>query len=309
VGNAHQGASLVTAMVTADPITPTNVRQLIGGLAVGPAEAAPSLTAAKGDRLPIHEEFNVGIIQTASLFDATDPALARAAAFAAGDRIAAGGIGTIGPALLTYVAPPKAALPAETEEEAPRSVLLAYAPAKAVEKTLPFDAVIAAKPGTIILDPDIDVTHAWLNAPLPDGVRSAKELRCLAEAIYFEARSEPEEGQIAVAQVVLNRLKNPAYPGTVCDVVYQNSDQRHRCQFSFACDGLPERINEPRAWQRAQALARKIVDDEKNLYISAVGAATHYHAAYVKPSWAGDMRKVDAIGTHVFYRTFGGGWG
>ena len=90
-------------------------------------------------------------------------------------------------------------------------------------------------------------------------------MKCLATAIYFEARSEPESGQIAVAQVVLNRVKNPAYPNTVCGVVYQNKDKRNRCQFSFACDGIRDRISEQRAWSSAQALARRILNDDRTL--------------------------------------------
>src|SRR5262249_37936958 len=161
--------------------------------------------------------------------------------------------------------------------------LLAYASpdgqASAEEK--PFDAVLGKN--SPILDASIDAAHAWLNDPLPDSVRSATEVKCLATAIYFEARGEPEKGQISVAQVVLKRLKNPAYPKTVCGVVYQNKDKRNQCQFSFACDGIPGRITEPDVWQASLALARRVLNDEQAMYLPDVGASTHYHAVYVRP--------------------------
>lgn len=185
--------------------------------------------------------------------------------------------------------------------------LLAYAPAGADDETKPFDALLGPEKG-IVLDPKIDAAHAWLNDPLPASARSATQVKCLATAIYFEARGEPEKGQIAVAQVVLNRLKNPAYPDTICDVVYQNKNQRNRCQFSFACDGRPDRITDKSAWDDALRLARKVVNDQSNLFLSDVGAATHYHATYVRPRWARTMLKVDKIGRHVFYKTRNGGW-
>jgi spore germination cell wall hydrolase CwlJ-like protein len=189
------------------------------------------------------------------------------------------------------------------------TVALAYA-APAEDETTdqePFEAVIA-KPGAVILDPKVKATHAWLNDPLPKTARSKTEMKCLAEAIYFEARGEPEQGRIAVAQVVLNRLKNPAYPSTICGVVYQNKNKRHRCQFSFACDGIRDRITNKSAWVEAQALAKRVLDDEKHLYIADVGASTHYHATYVKPRWARKMSKKDKIGRHIFYQTYKGGW-
>ncbi len=172
-----------------------------------------------------------------------------------------------------------------------------------------FDAVMAKKGrGAVILAPSIDANHAWVNYAVPANARTPAETKCLATAIYFEARGEPERGQIAVAQVVLNRLKNPAYPNTICGVVYQNKNQRNRCQFSFACDGIPDRITEAKPWGEAQALAKKILADDRTLYLSDVGAATHYHASYVRPRWARTMKKADKIGRHIFYVTRNGGW-
>jgi spore germination cell wall hydrolase CwlJ-like protein len=187
--------------------------------------------------------------------------------------------------------------------------LLSYAGTEdtdAIEK--PFAAVMGEKLKGALLDPHIDDAHAWVNNPLPATARSASEVKCLATAMYFEARGEAEQGQIAVAQVVLNRLKNPAYPKTTCDVVYQNKNQRNRCQFSFACDGIPDRINDKSAWDRSMTLARRVLNDSRNLYIADVGASTHYHATYVKPRWARGMKRMDKIGRHVFYKTKNGGW-
>ncbi len=168
----------------------------------------------------------------------------------------------------------------------------------------PFAAVLA-KPMAIGKDGKPD--HWWVTNPIPPNARSKTEQKCLATAIYFEARGEPVKGELAVAQVVINRLKNPAYPKTVCGVVYQNKDMRDACQFSFACDGIPDRITDMTAWRRAQELARRVVTEE-NWWNPDVGSATHYHANYVKPRWARTMKKMDRIGHHIFYKTFGGGW-
>ncbi len=159
-----------------------------------------------------------------------------------------------------------------------------------------------------VVIPDAPATHAWVNNPLPASADTESELKCLATAIYFEARGEPEEGQLAVAQVVLNRVKNPAYPNTICGVVYQNKSKRNRCQFSFACDGRADRISDKAAWTRAEELAKKSVEQQSATFIEEVGSATHYHATYVRPRWAGRMTKTDKIGHHIFYNTRRGGW-
>jgi spore germination cell wall hydrolase CwlJ-like protein len=229
------------------------------------------------------------------------------AAVASVTGVTASKISTAAIALASITSPPAAtAAAAETPP-----ALLAYAgpdPTASIEK--PFEAVMGIVPsGSSVLDPNIDANHAWLNNALPPSSHSASEVSCLANAIYFEARGEPEKGQIAVAQVVLNRLKNPAYPKTICSVVYQNKNIRNRCQFSFACDGIPDRITDPKAWAASLALARKVLNDPKNLYLADVGAATHYHATYVKPRWARAMNKVEKIGDHIFYKTKDGGWG
>jgi len=134
---------------------------------------------------------------------------------------------------------------------------------------------------------------------------SDKELWCMATAIYFEARSESYRGQVAVGQVVMNRVAHRLYPKTICGVVFQNQNKRNACQFSFACDGIPERVTEQKAWAQAMAIAKGVIAGTE--YLPEVGYATHYHATYVRPHWAPRMKKVTKIGMHVFYQ-FKRGW-
>ena len=128
----------------------------------------------------------------------------------------------------------------------------------------------------------------------------AREEKCLAEAIYFESRSESEEGQAAVAQVVLNRVGSGLYPTSICAVVYQNRHRHNACQFSFACEGRALRVTEPEPWRMATRIAREVL--EGKTYVADVGASTHYHASYVRPYWAKALKKMDKIGTHIFYK-------
>lgn len=130
--------------------------------------------------------------------------------------------------------------------------------------------------------------------------RDAKaQEHCLAEAIYFEARSESDQGEAAVAQVVLNRVRSGLFPRSVCGVVFQNSRHRNACQFSFACNGHHLVVRETAAWQRAVAIAHAVTNGRT--YVAKVGDATHYHANYVHPRWAHYMRRMDVIGHHIFY--------
>ena len=128
----------------------------------------------------------------------------------------------------------------------------------------------------------------------------AKAEKCLADAVYFEARGEPVRGQIAVAQVVMNRVFSPFYPNEVCGVVYQNAGRHLACQFTFACDGIPEVVTEPDAWKRARLIAKDTLDGK--LWLSEIGKATHYHAYWVHPSWVHEMHKLYKLGVHTFYR-------
>ena len=137
-------------------------------------------------------------------------------------------------------------------------------------------------------------------ADLASGDNAAREARCLAEAVYFEARSEPEEGQAAVAQVILNRAKSGLYPGSICGVVYQNRHRHLACQFTFACEGKALRITDQGSWAGATRIAQAVL--EGRTYLAQVGASTHYHADYVKPRWARRLTRMDMIGRHIFYR-------
>jgi spore germination cell wall hydrolase CwlJ-like protein len=161
-------------------------------------------------------------------------------------------------------------------------------------------------------DPDIDELYTEYNQP---------QLYCLAQNVYFEAKSEPLAGQYAVADVVLNRVQDTRYPNTICEVVRegpikeswktrQHADLpdderiyhpiRNRCQFSWYCDGKADKTRDSDAWRQAQIVAYKIVYDQKMRGITE--GATHYHADYVSPSWAKSIQLVGSISTHIFYR-------
>ena len=130
-----------------------------------------------------------------------------------------------------------------------------------------------------------------------DDARRATD--CLTQAVYYEARSEPEDGQRAVAQVVLNRVRDRAFPHSVCGVVFQGSERRTGCQFSFTCDGSMNHRLEPAAWDRARGVAQSALAG--SVY-SPVGSATYYHANYVLPWWASSLTRIGAVGSHIFYR-------
>jgi len=124
------------------------------------------------------------------------------------------------------------------------------------------------------------------------------QMTCLAQAVYFEARGEPLAGQFAVAEVVLNRVDDPRYPDRICDVVFQNESWKHRCQFSFACDGRSDTPRHTSAWFTAQMVAALAAEDRERV---VAGPATHYHATYVSPTWATGLQKTTQLGRHIFY--------
>lgn len=128
----------------------------------------------------------------------------------------------------------------------------------------------------------------------------AKSEKCLAEAVYFESRGEAVRGQIAVAQVVMNRVFSGKYPDTVCGVVYQNKYRHLACQFTFACDNIPDVIREPEMWERAKKISKAMLDGQ--IWLPEVGKSTHYHAYWVRPSWVAEMKKMYKFGVHTFYR-------
>jgi spore germination cell wall hydrolase CwlJ-like protein len=120
---------------------------------------------------------------------------------------------------------------------------------------------------------------------------------CLALAVYYEARSEPFDGQLAVAEVVMNRVESERFPDDVCAVVTQGGERRDKCQFSFYCDGKPENPRHLIAWTRAQEVAEWVINGEQRLGLTA----THYHADYVEPDWMDDYVYLGRVGTHLYY--------
>ncbi len=135
-----------------------------------------------------------------------------------------------------------------------------------------------------------------------DAADRARAEDCLTTAIYYEAASEPRAGQEAVAQVVLNRVRHPLYPKSVCGVVYEGVGAGPACQFTFACDGSLARRPVPRLWDNARAVALAALDGH---VAQEVGAATHYHAYYVSPAWRTALVRTARIGAHIFYRMAG----
>jgi len=133
------------------------------------------------------------------------------------------------------------------------------------------------------------------------GNARAKAEKCLADAVYFEARGEPLRGQEAVAQVVMNRVFSGYYPNNVCGVVYQNASHYLACQFTFACEHKDlSRIDEPDMWAQARRIAKDTLDGK--IWLADVGHATHYHAYWVHPSWVHEMTRLYKLGVHTFYR-------
>lgn len=130
-----------------------------------------------------------------------------------------------------------------------------------------------------------------------------RAIECMTQAVYYEAASEGSEGQRAVAQVILNRLRHPGYPATVCGVIYQGSERPTGCQFTFTCDGSLARPAIPSLWTQAQKIATEALSGK---VFAQVGHATHYHADFVVPYWADSLDKSVQIGRHIFYRLKGG---
>lgn len=142
-------------------------------------------------------------------------------------------------------------------------------------------------------------------APPVKSLAYARALECLAQAIYYEAALEPLDGQRAVAQVILNRVRHPAYPASVCAVVYQGHERATGCQFSFTCDGALARTPMRQYWLTAREVAHAAL---QGYAFAPAGNATHYHANYVVPYWASTLTKNLVVGNHIFYR-WNGGWG
>jgi spore germination cell wall hydrolase CwlJ-like protein len=134
---------------------------------------------------------------------------------------------------------------------------------------------------------------------LGNALESSRELECLADAVYYEARGETPSGQAAVAQVVMNRVRHPAFPKSICGVVFQGAYNRTGCQFSFACDGSMRHARDVGAWNRARKIAARALSGD---IANQIGAATHFHTLAVSPGWGPRLLRVAQVGMHIFYR-------
>ena len=215
----------------------------------------------------------------------------------------AGGLLLFGAAAVASVAhltPARAPLATPT---APTAVAPPPVPDMAVKSIAPEQA--------LAINQEMPVTAAAGPAAAPfalghtSGFARDEALNCLSQAIYYEAGNESEEGQRAVGQVILNRVRHPAFPASVCGVVYQGSTRPTGCQFTFTCDGSLARRPERTSWDRARRVAAAAL--QGSVY-AGVGVATHYHADYVVPVWSASLAKSDVVGAHLFYR-WQGGWG
>lgn len=133
----------------------------------------------------------------------------------------------------------------------------------------------------------------------PEQQLNQRELGCLARGIYYEARGETQRGQVAVAEVIMNRTRSTAYPNTICGVVYQGSHRSTGCQFTFTCDGSLNQRPRGRAWERAQRTAAAVM---LGYHRPMTGGATHYHTTGVNPVWNSGLVETTRIGVHIFYR-------
>lgn len=137
----------------------------------------------------------------------------------------------------------------------------------------------------------------------PEHIKRAEaisaEQKCMAQAVYYESAHEPLDGQLAVAEVIANRMRDHRYPDTACGVVFQGATRTTGCQFTFTCDGALDTPPMGRNWERAKTIAAHVM---MNLSVDNTGGATHYHATYVDPIWSAGLVKTDKIGMHVFYR-------
>lgn len=211
--------------------------------------------------------------------------------------------------------PPPAALAAKSSPAKPEGIQLASIDPNVMPQG---SASQASVPQPAVIQISLPARISVLPPPAPgvpplspaqrlnlEGKERAKAELCLSNAIYFEARDQPYIGQVAVAQVVINRVFSGVYPRDVCGVIYQNAHRHLACQFTFACDGKRKTINEFGSWARARRIARETLDGQ--LYVQAVATSTHYHATYVRPNWIHEMHRFAREGIHLFYRPIA--WG
>ncbi len=143
----------------------------------------------------------------------------------------------------------------------------------------------------------VQFSQSWVDRqPKADG---SAEWRCLAEALYFEARGETVKGQFAVAEVIMNRVRSERFPGSPCRVIHQGTGKKYQCQFTYTCDGYKDTIGEPQAFARVAKVARASLD---GMAPPLTGGATYYHTTAVKPRWSKAFTRTAQIGVHLFYR-------
>ncbi len=263
-----------------------------------PAQAAADANGVLDATSPLSELSSLRHLDAVEVAMEQSPVLAMAETPAAPAAIPAAVV-TPSPILLPAPSLPPVIL-ASVEATPPPEPQAAPAPLSLpMSAAIPLDMVPLPRPAPGVPPPSpAELLHL-------DDKGYAKAERCLANAVYFEARSEPVAGQIAVAQVVMNRAFSGFYPNDVCAVVYQNASRHLACQFTFACDGKRKIINERGAWARANRIAKQTLDGK--LYEAKVGTSTHYHAVYVHPNWVREMRKMVRYGVHNFYRPYA--WG
>ena len=178
------------------------------------------------------------------------------------------------------------------------------APPPLLVRQLPVDQALAINK-SIALDSGPNPAALPFSLGKVDAATRGRALECLTSAIYYEAGQESTDGQRGVAQVVLNRVRHPAFPANVCGVVYEGSTRATGCQFTFTCDGSLNRQPMLGEWRRARSVAEAAL---AGYVYKPVGTATHYHADYVVPYWASTLTKNAVVGAHIFYR-WSGGWG
>lgn len=205
------------------------------------------------------------------------------------------------PVSVARLAPPAAAAPGEGAMPGFSLVEANPMPVSSLGRLAPADEARWTQAAAMLAPPSTTPAAPF---ELGGGEADARRaLECLTSAVYHEARSEGEDGQRAVAQVVLNRVRHPAFPASVCGVVFEGSGRRTGCQFSFTCDGSLGRRREAYAWDRAREIAGEALN---GAVYAAVGNATHYHTRAILPYWAPSLRRAAIVGEHIFYRWQGG---
>lgn len=166
------------------------------------------------------------------------------------------------------------------------------------EQTI-LNSVTDQRLAAMLTRPDLEVTYSaeWISGLRVEG--QGADWRCLAEALYFEARGESVQGQFAVAEVIMNRVDHAEFPGDVCGVVHQGTGRKYQCQFTYTCDGIKEVITEPRAFDQVGKIAHLMVEGAPR---PLTQGATHYHTRAVNPRWSRVYPRVATIGVHHFYK-------